>query len=350
MPQALASFSTSLWFTLASSISRVSEKTHCLPHIHGGLARAHVVHRSCTFLPFTETSGKHTHLFSFLTNSSHCNWLLAPIPDLSPRSVPSTASCVVCSSPLPTRAQQPGLPIYDCAAFDSPHYKCVLMPFSCMWVSSAAAQRTQENVTARPSYRAWDSPRLRPHVVLRKGSHFLAPCSLLALLPTLSNTLSSGSHLLVSARLLPAMRLAALLQTRAWTSRQLPPALTGLDLTSAPAGPHGSETEVLLRCPHNTLHSISPLKWRISLVISLWALTATAWTRAHGSSAVSGLLPAVFSCHLHCSSPAPASFLLLPHHAWLFLPTSWPSISRFLNQLQTAFSNSETRTADNFTC
>ena len=50
----------------------------------------------------------------------------------------------------------------------------------------------------------------------------------------------------------------------------------GLDLTSAPAGPHGSETEVLLRCPHNTLHSISPLKWRISLVISLWALTATA--------------------------------------------------------------------------
>ena len=86
----------------------------------------------------------------------------------------------------------------------------------------------------------------------------MAPCSLLALLPTLSNTLSSGSHLLVSARLLPAMRLAALLQTRAWTSRQLPPALTGPDLTSAPAGPHGSETEVLLRCPHNTLHSISP--------------------------------------------------------------------------------------------
>ena len=84
-----------------------------------------------SFLSQKHLENKHI-FFSFLTNSSHCNWLLAPIPNLSPCSVPSTASCMVCSSPLPTRAQQPGLPIYDCAAFDSPRYKCVPMPFSCM--------------------------------------------------------------------------------------------------------------------------------------------------------------------------------------------------------------------------
>ena len=55
-------------------------------------------------------------------------------------------------------------------------------------------------------------------------------CSILTLkfLPTLSNMLSPGTHLLASARLLPAVRLVGLLQARAWISHQLQLALTSL--------------------------------------------------------------------------------------------------------------------------
>ena len=97
----------------------------------------------------------------------------------------------------------------------------------------------------------------------------------------------------------------------------------GLDLRPAPTGPYGSETEVLLRCPHNTLHSISPLE-----MAYLPCHTPLGFD-SHGMNSsplaqrrVSGLLPAVSSCHPHCFSLAPASFLLLPHHSWLFLPAS----------------------------
>ena len=109
---------------------------------------------------------------------------------------------------------------------------------------------------------------------------------------------------------------------------------------------------MLLRCPHNTLHSISPSETAyvpcyIPLGFDSYDMNSSPLVQWR----VSGLLPEASSCHLYCFSSAPASFLLLPHHPWLFLPALWPSISRdSLHQVQTAFSNTQTRTADNFTC
>ena len=99
-------------------------------------------------------------------------------------------------------------------------------------------------------------------------------CSILTLkvLPTLSNMLSSGTYLLASAWLLPAVRLVGLLQARVWISHQLPLALTSL------------RERCFLVVPTTPYTQYPSVKWRISFVISLLALTVMVWTWAHSFS------------------------------------------------------------------
>lgn len=142
---------------------------------------------------------------------------------------------------------------------------------------------------------------LHPYLVLRLT--FLCSILTLKVLPTLSNMLSPGTHLLISARLLPAVRLAGLLQAGAWISHQLPLALTSL------------RKRCFLGVPTTPYTQYPPVKRRMSLVTSLLALTVMIWTRAHSFSEESQV------CSL---KPLPVTFIA--SHLPLLLFCSFPTI------------------------
>lgn len=171
---------------------------------------------------------------------------------------------------------------------------------------------------------------LRPYLVLRLT--FLCSILTLKVLPTLSNTLSPGTHLLVSARLLPAVRLVGLLQAGAWISHQLPLALTSL------------RERCFLGVPTTPYTQYPPVKRHMSLVTSLLALTVMVWTQPTRS--VKSLRFAPWSLYLSSlllliypgffSAPSPPS-LALPSclvtlHLKRFLTPSSNSILKLPNQ------------------